>query len=264
MNRINLQLEKIKNEKRLGLMTHVVIGYKSLKDTRALVNMMAEGGVDFIELQIPFSDPIGDGPTIHRANTKALSLGIHVRDAFSLIKTLREKDKIDIPLFFMTYLNIPFTYGLEKFCKDSKDVGIDGFILPDYNLKLENVDHLNKICEKHNQILIRFASMDSTVEHLKFLANKADGFIYCFSTRGTTGAREELDSYLVKHLKKLRKYFKIPLAVGFGISSADHIKSLKGSADMVIVGSAIIKVFEESGLAGARAKIKELVKACRV
>src|SRR3989344_4588286 len=153
MNNIDIQYKKIRQEKRMGLMTHVVIGYPSMKGTRALVNMMAQEGVDFIELQIPFSDPLGDGPTIHEANTRALLKGVHVKNALALVKTLRKKDHIKIPLLFMTYINIPFTYGLEKFCKDARKVGINGFIIPDYNLELEKIDHFDKLANKHNQIL---------------------------------------------------------------------------------------------------------------
>lgn len=246
----------------MGLMTHVVIGYPSMKDTRALVNMMVQEGVDFIELQIPFSDPLGDGATIHEANTKALIKGVHVRDAFALVKNLREKDHIKIPLLFMTYINIPFTYGLEKFCKDAERVGINGFIIPDYNLELEKIDHLHKLASKHNQILIRFVSLESSPERMKFLAHGAEGFIYCFSTQGITGALTQLNTYLKKHLQLVHAYFSQPLAVGFGISSARDVSSLRNNADIVVVGSAMIKAFEKGGLGKARIKTRELVAAC--
>src|SRR5436190_24075565 len=122
MNKLDEQLKKVKADGRMGLMTHVVVGYPSLDDTRALVKMMAAKGVDFIELQIPFSDPMGDGAAIRKANTAALAAGVHVKDAFDLVRTLRGEDKIEIPLFFMTYLNIAYTYGLEKFCADARAV----------------------------------------------------------------------------------------------------------------------------------------------
>ncbi len=264
MNGVDIQYKNINKEKRMGLMTHVVVGYPSMKDTRALVNMMAEEGADFIELQIPFSDPLGDGATIHEANTKALRAGIHVKDAFALVKTLREKDHIKIPLLFMTYMNIPFTYGLEKFCKDAQIAGVNGLIIPDYNLELESIDHFQKIASKYNLILIRFVSLESAPERMKFIADGikgAQGFVYCFSTQGITGARAELDNYLKKHLRKVRKYFSLPLAVGFGISSAAHIRSLRDASDIAVVGSAMIKAFEKGGLQGARIKMRELKKA---
>src|SRR3989338_6467986 len=263
MNNIDIKYKKIKQEKRMGLMTHVVIGYPNIKDTRALIKMMDEEGVDFIELQIPFSDPLGDGLTIHEANTKALTAGVHVKDAFALVKTLREEDHIKIPLIFMTYMNIPFTYGLEKFCKDAAQVGINGLIIPDYNLELEKIDHFDKLTRKYNQILIRFISLESNSLRMKSISDKAQGFIYFFSTQGITGVRAKFNEYLTKHLKKVRKYFSLPLAVGFGISNASHIHSLKGNTDVAVVGSAMIKAFEEGGLRKARIKTRELVAACK-
>lgn len=259
MNKINQQYEKIKSENRLGIMTHVVFGYPTIDDTRTLIKMMVQEGVDFIEIQIPFSDPLGDGPTIHKANTDVLKNGVNVRDAFTLVKLLRTEDKIEIPLLFMTYMNIPFTYGLEKFCIDAESAGINGLIIPDYNLELEHIDHFDEISKKYNQILIRFISMDSTLLHIKSLAVEADGFIYCFSSRGVTGVRKELDVNLNKHLAQVREYVKKPLAIGFGVSTNEQIKFLKGNADIIVVGSAMIKAFEEGGYKRVKAKLKELI-----
>ena len=266
MNNIDKQYKKIKNANRLGLMTHVVVGYPSIKDTRILVKMMVEEGVDYIELQIPFSDPLGDGAVIREANTHAIANGARVRDAFQLVKTLRKKDDIKIPLLFMTYLNIVFTYGFEKFCSLAEKVGVDGLIILDYNMLHEEQDHLNKIAKKYNLILIRFISLDSNEKRMKILAKGANGpqgFIYCFSTQGITGVRQKLNLYLNKHLTHVRKFFKQPLAVGFGISKREHIKSLKGYADIIIVGSALIEAFKKDGLDRVRIKIKELVRACK-
>jgi tryptophan synthase alpha chain len=264
MNKLDEQFKKIEAEGRLGLMTHVVIGYPTLDDTRALAKMMAAEGVDFVELQIPFSDPIGDGSTIRKANTATLAGGIHVKDAFTLIKTLRDEDKIEIPLLFMTYLNIVYTYGFEKFCADAQTVGINALIIPDYNMAHERVDHLDDIAQKHGLVLIRFVSLDSNDERLKRISDGASGFIYCFSTRGITGARLDLDIYLSAHLANVRKFFPgSPLAVGFGISKGEHLRSLKGSADIAVVGSALLEAFEEQGLEGVRTKVKQLVYAAK-
>jgi len=242
-------------------MTHVVIGYPSIKENRELINMMVYAGVDFIELQIPFSDPLGDGPTIHQANTEALSAGICTKDAFNLVKTLREEDRIDIPFFFMTYMNIPFTYGLRKFCQDAQKAGIDGLIIPDYNLGLENIDHFDELCNEYNQILIRFSSLDSKPERMKFLSDRVKGFVYCFGFQGITGVRKEINKDLIKHLQYVREYFSLPLAVGFGISSARHIHALKGQADIIVAGSVLIEAFQKGGIQEARVKLHELIKA---
>ena len=148
MNLIDKQLEKIKKEKRLGLMTHVVIGYPSLETTESLVKTMEEAGVDFIELQIPFSDPLADGPTIMRACEKALENGIKVKDSFEVAKEL--SSGIKIPLLFMAYFNTVFRYGVEKFCKDAKNVGISGLIVPDLPIEEEKCEHFMKYCKKYD------------------------------------------------------------------------------------------------------------------
>ena len=263
MHPITKKFKEAKEENRLAIMTHVVIGYPSITETKSIVKMMVEEGVDFIELQLPFSDPIGDGPTIHKANTVSLKNGTKVADAFALAKELVSVEKVPIPLLFMTYLNIAFAYGLEKFCKDASEVGIVGLIIPDYNLENEEYDNFEEYAKKYNLVLVRFASLDSTEERLKMLAKDAPGFVYCFSTRGVTGARDQMNSYLDTHLAKLHKIFAVPLAVGFGISNGEHVRSLKGHAEAVVVGSAMIKAYEEGGIESARAKTKELVEACR-
>ncbi|OGH94056.1 MAG: tryptophan synthase subunit alpha [Candidatus Magasanikbacteria bacterium RIFOXYD2_FULL_41_14] len=261
MNQIELQCQKIKQEKRLGIMSHVVVGYPNLEETQKIVLMMARFGVDFIELQIPFSDPVGDGPVIRDANTVALAQGVKVKDAFELVKKLKQTDKIQTPLFFMTYFNIPFSYGLEKFCADSAAIGISGLIIPDYNLDMESREHFDELCRKHNLILQRFAGLDSEANRLVAQAKDAGGFIYCFSRRGITGVRPDLDPNLDDYLGKLKNIFKQPLAVGFGISSGEQIQALKGRADIAIVGSAFLKSYNEGGLSGVEDKLKELVSA---
>lgn len=263
MNKIITQCQKIKQQKRLGLMTHVVAGYPTLTKTRELVLAMAQEGVDFIELQIPFSDPLGDGPTIRKANTAALEHGLKVRQVFSLARKLTHKDGVSIPLFFMTYFNIVFAYGLKKFCQDAKAAGISGLIIPDYNLSLEGTEHFNRLASNNNLILIRFAGLESQPKRLTKLSAGAKGFVYCFSSQGVTGVRAKLNPHLKTHLQKLCKYFKLPLAVGFGISGGEQVRLLRGHANIVVVGSAILNAYQKNGLAGARKKIRELIKALK-
>lgn len=264
MNKINSQFKKIKAENRLGLMTHVVVGYPSIEKTRELVLMMVEEGVDYIELQIPFSDPIGDGPTIRTANTTAIKNGIRVQDAFSLVKRLIEEDGVRTPLLFMTYYNIVFNYGVEKFCKNAKEVGISGLIIPDYNLEHEKYEKFDHYANENSLALIRFISLDSDQGRMKDINNNDQsnqGFIYCFSTRGITGTQGSVNNYLDEHLGKAKNIFSKPLAVGFGINSADKIHYFKGKADIVIVGTAIIQELNQNGLNGVKIKIKEFIKA---
>lgn len=244
MNLIDKQLEKIKQEKRLGLMTHVVVGYPSLKTTAVLVKVMADAGVDFIELQIPFSDPLADGPTIMKACEEALRNGTKVRDAFKLASVLSKQ--IKTPLLFMAYYNTVFKYGTKKFCDDAKKVGISGLIIPDIPLEEEHQEHFIKYCKESGLKNIRVISPASTVERLKKNAEVASGFVYCTARQGITGTQKELDPEIAYFLKNVKKYFKIPIAVGFGISSRERIKLIEPFADIAVIGSAIIDVLTRS------------------
>ena len=263
MDKINTQCAKIKSEKRMGLMTHVVLGYPDIRNTRTLANMMSREGADFIELQIPFSDPLGDGATIHEANAQALAKGVRPKDAFALVKILRETDRLTLPLFLMTYMNIPFTYGLEKFCRDAQKAGADGLIVPDYNPDMESADKFDALARRYGLALTRFISLQSSNARMGFVGRDAPGFIYCFSVQGITGARKTLDRDLARRLRLARKNFSAPLAVGFGISGASQVRRLQGAADIVVVGSTVINAFKMHGLPGARSKVRELLRACK-
>lgn len=253
-NQIDKQLEKIKQKKRLGLMTHVVVGYPSLTITESLIKVMGKAGVDFIELQIPFSDPLADGPTIMRACEKALESGVKVADAFKLADKLSRQ--IKIPLLFMAYYNTVFKYGTKKFCQDAHKVGISGLIVPDIPLEEEGEEHFIKYCKKSGLKNIRVISPASTVDRLKQNARIATGFVYCTARQGITGAQKKLDPEIAKYLKQVRKYFKIPLAVGFGISKKEHLNILAPHADLAIIGSAIIDVINSSEKNNIEEKVK--------
>lgn len=146
MNKIDQQLSEIKKEKRMGLMTHVVVGYPNLEETVSIVKTMATAGVDFVELQIPFSDPLADGPTIMRACEAALANGTKVKDAFAIMKELSQQ--VSIPLLFMSYYNIVFRYGVEKFCRDAKKAGASGLIVPDMPIDEESYEHFYRSAQK--------------------------------------------------------------------------------------------------------------------
>lgn len=244
MNRIDQRLEYLKNKKKMGLMTHVVVGYPSLTDTVALVTAMAEGGADFIELQIPFSDPLADGSTIMQACEQSLAHGTKVKDAFSVMKKL--SDAVQVPLLFMSYYNIIFRYGVEKFCRDAMEAGASGLIVPDMPLDEENEEHFYEYAKKYNLYTIQVVSPASTQERLLKNANTANGFIYCTARQGITGAKKDLDPTVKDYLKNIKDIFSVPVAVGFGISSREHITSLHGVADIAIVGSALIDVVKNT------------------
>lgn len=244
MNLIDKQTEKIAAQKRLGLMTHVVVGYPSLEETIRLVKLMAKVGVDMVELQIPFSDPLADGPTIMKACETVLENGVRVRDAFKIAKRLSKE--VDIPLLFMAYFNTVFKYGTEKFCKDAKRVGISGLIVPDIPLEEEEREHFMGYCNRFGLYHIRVVSPASTKERLQKNSKVANGFVYCIAHQGITGVKDSLDPSLASYLKQVRKEFRLPLAVGFGISKKEHIEMLKPYADIVVVGSAVIDLINNT------------------
>lgn len=258
MNLIDEQLEKIKKENRLGFMTHVVVGYPSLQITQSLAKAMENAGADFIELQIPFSDPLADGTTIMRACEKALENGIKVKDAFELANRLTKQVKI--PILFMAYYNTVFRYGTKKFCQDAKKVGISGLIIPDIPPEEEHKEHFIKYCKKYGLKNIRVVSPASTEKRLRKNAQIADGFVYCTARQGITGTQKELDPKIVDFLKAVRKYFKIPIATGFGISSRERLIKVEPFADVVVIGSAIIDVINKSKEPELERNIRHFIK----
>jgi len=240
-------------------MTHVVAGYPSLEETEELVLLMEKAGVDFIEIQIPFSDPIADGPTIMKANDKALENKVTIEDVLSLMQRLTKK--VEIPLLFMGYYNSIFHYGVEKFCKKAKKVGAQGLIIPDIPLDEETHEHFVRYSNENNLCNIRVLSPTSTDTRITANIKIAKGFVYCTAISGTTGTRSQLDPQTSKFLQKMRKSTNLPLAVGFGISSPEHIKALIGFADIAVVGSAVIQKIEQTGVNSVKSYIRLLVKA---
>ncbi|MBI3366275.1 tryptophan synthase subunit alpha [Candidatus Roizmanbacteria bacterium] len=228
----------------MKLMTHVVVGYPTVKDTIEIIKTMASNGADMIELQIPFSDPLADGPTIMKACEQSLANGTKVKDSFS-VATILSKE-IKIPLLFMSYFNIVFKYGVEKFCRDAKNSGISGLIVPDMPIDEEQEEHFYALCQKYNLNNIQVVSPVSTDNRLKKNAKIARGFVYATSHQGITGAKDQLNPNFASYLKKLRNYFPIPIAVGFGISKKEHIQMLAPYADIAVVGSTIIDIISNS------------------
>jgi len=259
MNLIDGQFEKIKKEKRMGLMMHVVVGYPSLDVTEEVVRVMAENGADFIELQIPFSDPLADGPTIMKASEEALRSGIRVKDSFVLMRKL--SSQVKIPLLFMGYFNTVFKYGTGRFCKDARDAGASGLIVPDIPLEEEKEEGFIKSARKNNLYAIRVVSPASTNERLEKNAAVAEGFVYCMARQGITGAKRDLDPELVNYLKRVRRVFDVPAAVGFGISKKEHVQAIKGYADMAVVGSAVIDIICKSKRDEIGRKVRDFIKS---
>lgn len=240
------QIDKIfSNKKNLKIMTHVVAGFPDIKTSKRLIQTMADNGASLIEIQIPFSDPLADGPTITRANQHALESGVTVRDCFLLAEEMN--GRIDVPLLFMTYINIAFQMGLERFVARSAEAGISGLIFPDIPFDETHMNYL-EITRKQSLHPILVVSPDIKTERLKTLSKKASGFIYTTLKVGITGAQKKIDPSGLEFIETIRKTSKLPVAAGFGISSKEHIHQLRGKADAVVIGSHLIELFHMGGI----------------
>lgn len=258
-SRIKKKFNQIKEEKRKALITYITSGDPSLDTTMELVLAMEKAGADIVELGIPYSDPLADGPVIQRASSRALSQGINVESIFSMVSTLRSKT--EIPLVFLVYCNTVFSYGVEKFLDKCKKCGIDGLIIPD--LPLEERKILNEMMKDYPIDLIALVAPTSH-SRIESIVKEGKGFIYCISSKGVTGTREAFDEGLESFMEDVRKYSKIPLAIGFGISDAESVRNLKGLADGLIVGSAIVKEIEKGIESGnIEGRVCEFVKSLK-
>ena len=229
--------------KKINLMTHIVAGYPTMIESEKIALAMAKTGISYLEIQIPFSDPIADGPTIMEANEKVIANGTKVEDCFDLIERL--KKKINVPILIMTYFNITFNYGVEKFCKRAKQVGVYGLIIPDMPIDEEKYDHYLRYCKQNNLHAIQVISPITPEDRLRKIAKIASGFIYCVATFGTTGERKKLNPKLQSYIKKIRKNIHVQLALGFGISSYEQVLTASKYADIVVIGSKIINIYKK-------------------
>lgn len=237
------------------IMTHIVAGYPSLKESEDIALTMFEAGVDFLEIQIPFSDPIGDGPVITQACRTAIDGGVTVEDCFQLMEKLRPKTKI--PLLFMTYYNIIFNYGVENFCKNAAELGCYGLIVPDIPFDEEKYDKFREHAHKNNLKIIQLVSPITPVDRLKHIGKFAEGFVYCVAGFGTTGSKISQNEQVPHYLERVRKYVKVPLSLGFGISSKEEMNTAGQVADIVVVGSIIIKLYQENSVEKRKEAIEQ-------
>lgn len=220
----------------------ITCGDPDLETTGKLVRAAVENGADLIELGIPFSDPTAEGPVIQGANIRALSGGVTTDKIFDFVVELRKDVKV--PLVFMTYANVVFSYGAEKFISTCNKIGIDGIILPD--LPFEEKEEFLPLCKQYGVDLISLIAPTSK-ERIAMIAKEADGFLYIVSSLGVTGTRSEITTDLASIIKVVRENTDIPCAIGFGISTPEQAKKMSEILDGVIVGSAIIKLMEKYG-----------------
>ena len=220
----------------------ITCGDPDLATTEAVVRAAVENGADLIELGIPFSDPTAEGPVIQGANLRALNGGITTDKIFDFVRKLRRDLKV--PMVFMTYANVVFSYGAEKFISACHDIGIDGLILPD--LPFEEKDEFQPLCIKYGLDLISLIAPTSE-SRIAMIAREASGFVYIVSSLGVTGTRIEITTDLASIVSLVRENTDIPCAIGFGISTPEQAAKMAGLSDGAIVGSAIIKLLAEYG-----------------
>jgi len=242
-NKIDVKLAGLKKKARHGLMAHIVVGYPDLARSERLILALADSGADLIEMQIPFSDPLADGPTIMTANLKALEAGVKVAEVFRFAEKAAKRLE-NIPLLFMSYLNIPFNYGIEAFCKDSAAAGLSGLIVPDIPPE-ETAEEYHAHCLGHGLHPIYILSPSSTEERIRLIAGHAGGFIYCTARVGITGAREKQNAGLRKFIARVREHSGLPLALGFGISKPEHVCQAAELAEVSVVGSKVIDLYNQ-------------------
>ena len=237
------QLRQARSKKEILLMTHLVLGYPSFAVNREVIQQMVANGVDVIELQIPFSEPMADGPMIIKANQEAIAGGVKVAECLAFAAEMAAQ--YDIPFLFMTYYNILFKYGLKKFLLKAKEIGIRGFIIPD--LPPEEGEEYLSLAKEFDLAAIQIFAPTSTEERMRTLAGHGAGFIYCVARRGVTGSKTEFDASFDAYLARCRRATSMPLAVGFGISSREDVQILTGKADLAVIGTATIRLVEEKG-----------------
>jgi tryptophan synthase alpha chain len=242
MNRIEAKFKELRRKKQKALVAFITAGYPSLSLTEKLVREFARAGVDIMELGVPFSDPMADGPVIQEASRAALRRGVNLRRILKSVKNIRRHT--DIPICLMTYYNPIFCFGEERFAKSAALCGVDGVIIPD--LPPEEGSSLLKSARKYNLDLICFISPTTSAQRVKYIARISRGFVYYVSLTGVTGARKKLPAGLTRHIREVKRRTAKPVCVGFGISTPGQVKELSGVADGVIVGSAIVRKIQDN------------------
>lgn len=229
-------------EKGKAFIPFITCGDPDLATTGAAVRAAVENGADLIELGIPFSDPTAEGPVIQGANIRALNGGVTTDQIFDFVRELRRD--VQVPMVFMTYANVVFSYGAQRFISTCKEIGIDGLILPD--LPFEEKEEFLPLCKTYGIDLISLIAPTSQ-NRIAMIAKEAEGFIYVVSSLGVTGMRSEITTDLASMVQVIRAHTEVPCAIGFGISTPEQAKKMANLSDGAIVGSAIIKLLEQYG-----------------
>ncbi len=260
MQRLNNSFAELKKQGRKALITFITAGDPDLNATCDLVDTLVAAGADIVELGVPFSDPLADGPTIQAASTRSLAQGTTLKKIIATVKEIRQRT--EIPLILMTYYNPLYHYGLKKLVDDATDAGVDGLIVPD--LPLEESAEL-RLLAADKLAIIPLAAPTTPDSRLADIVAAGSGFLYYVTVTGITGARTSLPEELSHSLDRVKKIADtLPLAAGFGISTPEQARSVGRHADAIIVGSALVEIVARSGASAAgRKELSERVKALR-
>jgi tryptophan synthase alpha chain len=242
MTRIGKLFEDLKRDGRKGLIAYLTAGDPSPAATPELVEALVRGGADLVELGVPFSDPIADGPVIQRAGERALKAGTTLRKVLEIAREIRQRSQV--PLLLFTYLNPVVRYGLERLAEDAAECGIDGCLLTDASV--EEAHEYVGAMHRHGLDTVFLAAPTSTERRLKLVAQYSTGFVYLVSRTGVTGEQDSLSGAVAPLVKAMRAVTDLPLAVGFGISRPEHVAELATQVDAVVVGSALVRVIEKN------------------
>ncbi len=242
-SRLTKTFEQLKAENRKGFIPFITAGDPNLRATKDLILMLARTGASVIELGVPFTDPMADGVVIQRASERALKNDFGIREILDLVSEVRQETEAAIILF--SYFNPLLQYGLEKLCADAKAAGVDGFLVTD--LVPEEAAEFSALLRQNNLDMIFLVAPTSGDERLKMVAEKASGFIYAVSRAGVTGAQESVSGSAAHLVERMRRFSDLPVAVGFGISTAQQVSEVWQFADAAVVGSAIVREIEKCG-----------------
>lgn len=242
-NKITEAFHRAKSENRTAIVPFVTVGHPEIHSTVAVVEALSEAGADVIELGIPFSDPLAEGPVIQKSSFKALTNGVTPATCLDTVAQIRQRG-IQTPIAFMGYYNPIYQMGLNRFCSQAKDAGADGLIAAD--LPTAESKPLLEACEKNDLALIPLLALTSTDKAIKSASIYAQGFVYCISVLGVTGARKRVSAQVHKLVEDVRAHTELPVAVGFGISNSQHVQDVGNYADGAVVGSALVNAIDNA------------------
>jgi len=258
-SRIQQCFSNIKKTGEKALVTFITAGDPDLTTTASMLKVLEEAGADIIELGIPFSDPMADGPTIQRASERALANGVTLKDILALVKQARQQ--VSVPIVLMGYSNPVYAYGWQRFTEDAVQAGVDGLLLVD--LPPEEADELLPAAQAAGLEIIFLLTPTSDVTRIKRVSRSGSGYVYYVTVTGVTGTRQSVSDSLANELETVRRMIKLPVAAGFGISTPEQAAQVAAAADGVVVGSAIVKLFEHHHGTHLQQEVAQLVRSLK-